>query len=227
MDITCPKCSYVRAPAEHVPDWQCPGCGVAYNKVGPQAEAAASRIEISYTVVDDEPERSWRRWKVVVPVALAIGLLGYQVYSMYKPQAAKAPVAATTATAQDTPAQADYRADYLAFNNFMTQWDKAMEAAYDASRTLPSSGLGTPEFNAAMARLSTLQQEWNAKTFRTACYSNTQSILADVLLTGKSHINTYATTPLIPEDTASAYMQRHYLVTVNACLPASEQLKLE
>jgi|GEM_PF-3106922 len=33
MSIVCGKCSYVRGENEHVPDWQCPSCGVAYNKV--------------------------------------------------------------------------------------------------------------------------------------------------------------------------------------------------
>jgi hypothetical protein len=33
----CPKCSYVRAPADSNPAWQCPRCHVAYAKVGPAA----------------------------------------------------------------------------------------------------------------------------------------------------------------------------------------------
>jgi hypothetical protein len=30
--ITCPKCGHVRAPADTAPAWQCPVCGIAYNK---------------------------------------------------------------------------------------------------------------------------------------------------------------------------------------------------
>ena len=33
----CPKCGYVRKPAEPVPDRQCPACGVAYVKCRPTA----------------------------------------------------------------------------------------------------------------------------------------------------------------------------------------------
>ena len=37
--ITCPKCKYQRQPQDNVPDWQCPSCGVAYNKVKPPEPA--------------------------------------------------------------------------------------------------------------------------------------------------------------------------------------------
>jgi len=30
---TCPKCAYTRKPDDYAPDWQCPSCKVAYNKV--------------------------------------------------------------------------------------------------------------------------------------------------------------------------------------------------
>jgi ribosomal protein L37AE/L43A len=33
MSIQCPRCGYVRKENEDVPDWQCPACGVAYNKI--------------------------------------------------------------------------------------------------------------------------------------------------------------------------------------------------
>ena len=44
MDSTtsCPKCSYVRKPADTAPAWQCPSCGIAYNKVRPTPAAAAA-----------------------------------------------------------------------------------------------------------------------------------------------------------------------------------------
>lgn len=39
--VTCPKCRHVRLPDEsHVPDWQCPACGVAYVKAAEAASAA-------------------------------------------------------------------------------------------------------------------------------------------------------------------------------------------
>jgi ribosomal protein L37AE/L43A len=33
QDKQCPKCNYVRKPSDTAPDWQCPCCHVAYNKV--------------------------------------------------------------------------------------------------------------------------------------------------------------------------------------------------
>lgn len=29
----CPKCQYERKEVEHAPDWQCPSCGIAYDKI--------------------------------------------------------------------------------------------------------------------------------------------------------------------------------------------------
>jgi len=42
---TCPKCGYVRKPGETAPDWQCPSCGIAYEKfhaATPAAQHAAA-----------------------------------------------------------------------------------------------------------------------------------------------------------------------------------------
>lgn len=33
--ITCPKCGYARTAADTAPAWQCPSCGIAYNKFQP------------------------------------------------------------------------------------------------------------------------------------------------------------------------------------------------
>jgi len=41
--LTCPKCSYTRKPEDNAPDWQCPSCQVAYNKVSPEALAAQAK----------------------------------------------------------------------------------------------------------------------------------------------------------------------------------------
>lgn len=30
--IICPECDYQRHPTDYVPDWECPNCGIAYNK---------------------------------------------------------------------------------------------------------------------------------------------------------------------------------------------------
>lgn len=37
--IVCGACSHVRQPTDTSPDWQCPGCGAAYNKVNRHPEA--------------------------------------------------------------------------------------------------------------------------------------------------------------------------------------------
>ena len=44
MSIVCGKCAHVRGENEHVPDWQCPACGVAYNKVKKIQEAASPQV---------------------------------------------------------------------------------------------------------------------------------------------------------------------------------------
>ncbi len=36
--MKCPKCQYVRHEVEEVPDWQCPRCGIAYQKFKPEAK---------------------------------------------------------------------------------------------------------------------------------------------------------------------------------------------
>lgn len=38
--ISCPKCDYARKATDTAPAWQCPSCGVAYNKIRPAAPAA-------------------------------------------------------------------------------------------------------------------------------------------------------------------------------------------
>ena len=38
--MICPKCNYQRNADDHVPDWQCPSCGIAYAKFQQSAEPA-------------------------------------------------------------------------------------------------------------------------------------------------------------------------------------------
>src|SRR5438309_1225220 len=38
--ITCPKCQHQRTAADQGPAWQCPNCGIAYNKATAQADDA-------------------------------------------------------------------------------------------------------------------------------------------------------------------------------------------
>lgn len=46
----CPKCGYARKPADTAPAWQCPSCGIAYNKF--QAEAATQAASQPAAVPD-------------------------------------------------------------------------------------------------------------------------------------------------------------------------------
>lgn len=41
---TCPKCRYMRTATDTAPAWQCPGCGVAYNKVMNETCVPRSRV---------------------------------------------------------------------------------------------------------------------------------------------------------------------------------------
>lgn len=38
----CPKCQYVRRPAESAPEWQCPRCGIAYHKLSAKPAGAVA-----------------------------------------------------------------------------------------------------------------------------------------------------------------------------------------
>ena len=46
----CPKCAYVRSPADAAPEWQCPKCEIVYAKFGqapppPKAALPASQAQ--------------------------------------------------------------------------------------------------------------------------------------------------------------------------------------
>jgi len=52
----CPKCGYARKPADTAPAWQCPSCGIAYNKF--LAEAASQAAGQPAAVPDLRKHRS-------------------------------------------------------------------------------------------------------------------------------------------------------------------------
>lgn len=58
MTRICPKCNYVRKDTDAVPEWQCPACQVAYNKVGTAPARLASA-----------PEHNRSRWPAWLLVA--------------------------------------------------------------------------------------------------------------------------------------------------------------
>lgn len=234
MDITCPKCAYARQPADTAPEWQCPSCGVAYNKVAPKpvAEPASPatpvELPLQYTVVEDRAGRRMGVKWILGLVALAmVGYMGYQLAAAGRAAAvAKSKANATKQAAAKAvnPVARNYEADFRDFRTFLDAWQNALQSAYDASRTLPASGQDTPEFKAAMRHLDEMQQGWKTIQFRTACYRDNQALFADVLLTDRTHINSYATAAEIPDDVASARMVELYTQRLNACLPPDQQV---
>ena len=77
MTQVCPKCSYVRKPAETVPDWQCPSCGVAYAKFQQDAQPA-SRLPAGAGGVAQSMPYSRTFLFFVTAAILAVGYFGYQ-----------------------------------------------------------------------------------------------------------------------------------------------------
>jgi uncharacterized membrane protein YhaH (DUF805 family) len=75
--IVCPKCQYKRTADDRGPNWQCPGCGVAYNKVSAAAAPAAAvhkvnsapSARVTLEIDRDEPE-------TVTPGAIGFSLQG-------------------------------------------------------------------------------------------------------------------------------------------------------
>jgi Family of unknown function (DUF6498) len=63
----CPKCGYVRPPGATNPAWQCPQCGIAYNKFSARV-AAHGRVLAGKTVTDDSA------WSLLAANALAAGI---------------------------------------------------------------------------------------------------------------------------------------------------------
>jgi TPR repeat protein len=76
----CPKCSYRRRPGDTAPPWQCPRCGIVYDKylTGPAAERAAEqrRAPRRPEVVIETPRR-WP-WVVMAVVVAAAAYGGWQ-----------------------------------------------------------------------------------------------------------------------------------------------------
>lgn len=59
--MQCPKCKYVRQVRDTAPRWQCPNCGVAYDKVGSQAEDKKVVQSLSYHVVESAGQELGRK----------------------------------------------------------------------------------------------------------------------------------------------------------------------
>lgn len=88
----CPKCRHVRTGQENVPDWQCPNCGVAYDKVGTPARAPhpARRAQTGSRQPEADPDESARAGRirigsfpqmVLVAVLLMGGVIGWKLHA--------------------------------------------------------------------------------------------------------------------------------------------------
>ena len=80
--IVCPKCGHVRAAAEIAPDWQCPACGIAYEKYRAYLAQARNLVRppragdaAPHTTVDGSV------WSLVAVNAIALGIAGYLGWS--------------------------------------------------------------------------------------------------------------------------------------------------
>jgi len=71
--MECPKCNYKRLESDQAPEWQCPSCGVAYNKVkakkSVKPQAQAIKKTLSHTEKND--------WFVYILIGIGIFLFTY------------------------------------------------------------------------------------------------------------------------------------------------------
>ncbi len=79
--VTCPKCGYLRTSSDTAPGWQCPRCGIAYNKFRTDGDRGQSSAAANYrreTVLGYAPaERKHVRgdgFSIVFFVLLAAGI---------------------------------------------------------------------------------------------------------------------------------------------------------
>ncbi len=79
MPIICAKCQLVRPEGASVPLWQCPGCGVAYNKVADAARPHPYPHQKQHArTLSGDGGFAWGKWLLVL--ALIVGCYaGYQM----------------------------------------------------------------------------------------------------------------------------------------------------
>ena len=73
--IICPKCQHQRTAADQGPDWQCPSCGIAYNKATAPADAVARKINTTSSARGRQ-EIDHHEWEIVTPGAISLSLKG-------------------------------------------------------------------------------------------------------------------------------------------------------
>ena len=95
MMRSCPKCGYTRKPADaQVPDWQCPSCGIAYQKFIDQQnpEPAMGRsAPLSGPAPQPLSSMSATALFFILAGVLALGYVGYRQFAAHKMQERTAP----------------------------------------------------------------------------------------------------------------------------------------
>lgn len=98
----CPKCRYVRTPADAAPPWQCPSCGVAYHKVTASTSPDAARLRSASRAEavpedegeDDDADNSQAErsipWKPILAATMLIGGVAYGLFSWQNANAKEA-----------------------------------------------------------------------------------------------------------------------------------------
>jgi rubredoxin len=83
MTRKCPKCAYVREAKDHAPEWQCPSCGIAYDKYKPpQGESGPGGLrDIRPSDVSARGGGGGARFFLLLAASLAVGYFGGWDYS--------------------------------------------------------------------------------------------------------------------------------------------------
>jgi uncharacterized membrane protein YhaH (DUF805 family) len=74
--ITCPKCQHQRTAADQGPAWQCPNCGIAYNKATAQADDAVAHKVIRTSGARGGQELDRGEWETATPGVISLSLTG-------------------------------------------------------------------------------------------------------------------------------------------------------
>jgi uncharacterized membrane protein YhaH (DUF805 family)/ribosomal protein L37AE/L43A len=73
--IACPKCQHKRTADDQGPAWQCPNCGVAYNKAMASAEAVAHKVDRTPSARGRQ-EIDRDEWETFTPGVISLSLQG-------------------------------------------------------------------------------------------------------------------------------------------------------
>src|SRR6185312_7796624 len=73
--IVCPKCQHKRTANDAGPEWQCPNCGIAYNKASPPSESVVRRAS-GGSGARSRPDVDRDEYDAATPSALSLSLTG-------------------------------------------------------------------------------------------------------------------------------------------------------